>query len=66
MSCSRTTNAVTSVKFEPAASRSRVKHSTTEPFGELCPFVHKILKGNKILANIKGHNSGTNVQKKDM
>ena len=30
---------------------------------KFCPFVLKILNGNEILAYIKGHNSGTNVQK---
>ena len=30
---------------------------------KFCPFVLKILNGNKILAKIKGHNSGTNVRK---
>ena len=28
-----------------------------------CPFVPKILNGNEILAKIKGHNTGANVQK---
>ena len=28
-----------------------------------CPLVLKILNGNKILAQIKGHNSGTNKRK---
>ena len=31
-------------------------------FYEICQFVLKILSGNKILALIKGYNSGTNVQ----
>ena len=31
---------------------------------KLCQFVLKILSGNKILVQIKGHNSGINVQKK--
>ena len=30
---------------------------------KLCPFVLKILNGNKALALIKGNNSGTNVRK---
>ena len=30
---------------------------------KFCQFVLKLLRGNKILALIKGHNSGTNVQK---
>ena len=32
-------------------------------FGEFLSFVLRILSGNKILTSIKGHNSGTNVQK---
>ena len=32
-------------------------------FGEICQLVLKILSGNKISAQIKGHNSGTNVRK---
>ena len=32
-------------------------------FGEICCFVLKILSGKEILANIKGHNSGTKVKK---
>ena len=32
-------------------------------FGENLQFVLKILSGNRILAKIKGHNSGTNVLK---
>ena len=31
MSCSRTTTHLTPMRLEPAAPRSRVKHSTTEP-----------------------------------
>ena len=31
---------------------------------KFCPFVLKILNGNKILALIKGHYTGTNVRKK--
>ena len=31
-------NALTPVKFEPAAPRSRVKHSTTEPLRSLCVY----------------------------
>ena len=30
---------------------------------KFCPFVLKILNGNRILASINGHNSGTNVRK---
>ena len=30
---------------------------------KICQLVLKILSGNKISAKIKGHNSGTNVQK---
>ena len=30
---------------------------------KFCQFVGKILRGNEILASIKGHNSGTKVQK---
>ena len=30
---------------------------------KICPFFHKILSGNKNLALIKGHNTGTNVLK---
>ena len=30
---------------------------------KICPFVLQILSGNEILANIKCHNSGTNVRK---
>ena len=30
---------------------------------KLCPFVLKILNGNEILAQIKGHNTGTNIRK---
>ena len=30
---------------------------------KFCQFVLKILRGNKILSLIKGHNSGTNVRK---
>ena len=35
-------NAVTPVRLEPAALRSRVKHSTTEPLRSLC-FSHKYI-----------------------
>ena len=37
MSCSKDHNTVTPVRLEPAAFRSRVKHSTTEPFRSQCP-----------------------------
>ena len=30
---------------------------------EFCPFILKILRGNKILTSIKSHNSVTNLQK---
>ena len=33
---------------------------------KICPFFPKILRGYEILTSIKGHNSLTNVQKKDV
>ena len=42
-------NAVTPVRLEPAASRSRVKHSTTEPLRS-----HKLGWGHTLLAEMQG------------
>ena len=33
---------------------------------KFCQFILKILSGNEILTRIKGHNSVTNLQKKDV
>ena len=41
-------NTVTPVRFKPAASRSRVKHSTTEPLGSLqCHHILNPFKSNE-------------------
>ena len=46
-------NAVTLVRLEPAAPRSRVKHSTTEPLRSLSSSLSFL----KIVTALKGHNS---------
>ena len=43
---------MTPVRLEPAAPRSRVKHSTTEP---LCSLVFKVYQQNTLADGPKGH-----------